>query len=53
MLFRSAWLPLGVSIPARIGIVASFPLALLAVGFFPPADLAAARARLGRLLKRP
>ena len=48
-----AWLPLGVSIPARIGIVASFPLALLAVGFFPPADLAAARARLGRLMKRP
>ncbi len=43
-----AWLSLGLSIPARVGITAAYPLGLLSVGFFPPADLAAARARLRR-----
>lgn len=50
-----AWLPIGLSLPARAGVTAAYPLALLAVGFFPRSDLAAARAaarRLGARLRR-
>jgi O-antigen/teichoic acid export membrane protein len=43
-----AWLALPVSIPARLGVTAAYPLALLAAGYFPAADLAAVRARLRR-----
>ena len=41
-----AWLAIAPSIAARAGITAAFPLTLLALGFFPAADLAAARSRL-------
>jgi O-antigen/teichoic acid export membrane protein len=47
-----AWLSVAVSIPARVGITAAYPLLLYALGFFPPGDLAAARRRLSRL-RRP
>ena len=38
-----AWLPLAASIPVRVAITAAYPLVLFAGGFFPPADLEAAR----------
>lgn len=44
-----AWLAVDVSIPARIGIVAAYPIALRVLGFFPPADRAAMRSRLRKL----
>jgi O-antigen/teichoic acid export membrane protein len=47
-----AWLPIGVSIPVRLGIVLAYPLGLVALGFFPRRDLDAARVRLGRLRPR-
>jgi O-antigen/teichoic acid export membrane protein len=43
-----AWVPFAVSVPVRVAITAAYPLALLATGFFPAADLAAARRRLRR-----
>jgi O-antigen/teichoic acid export membrane protein len=43
-----AWVDTTISIPARLGITAAYPLALLAAGFLPPGDLAAARAALRR-----
>jgi hypothetical protein len=42
------WAPFRASLPLRLAIVAVYPLALLALGFFPRADLAALRARLRR-----
>lgn len=44
-----AWVPLAASLPLRLAITALYPLGLLRLGFFPPGDLAAARARLRRL----
>jgi O-antigen/teichoic acid export membrane protein len=43
-----AWLPLAASIPVRVAVTAAYPLALFATGFFPRADLEAARRRLRR-----
>jgi len=48
-----AWLSIAPSIPARAGITAAFPLVLLFLGFFPAADLAAARARLSGRRRNP
>ncbi len=47
-----AWLPIALSVPARIGITIAFPAALLAAGFFPRADLEALRSRLRGLRER-
>ena len=47
-----AWVPFGLSLPLRVAIVAAYPLVLLTLGFFPPADRAAARSRLGGLRAR-
>ncbi|HEX2112166.1 MAG TPA: polysaccharide biosynthesis C-terminal domain-containing protein [Gaiellaceae bacterium] len=45
------WLDFEVSLPLRFAITAAYPLGLVALGFFPPADLARIRAlRPGRLL---
>lgn len=44
-----AWLGVAVSVPVRLGITAAFPLALFALGFFPPGDVAAARSALRKL----
>jgi O-antigen/teichoic acid export membrane protein len=44
-----AWLSTGISLPVRLALTAAYPLALFAVGFFPPADIEAFRARLRRL----
>ena len=46
-----AWLPLAASIPVRVGLVATFPLALLTLGFFPPDDLAVARSRIRKIVR--
>jgi O-antigen/teichoic acid export membrane protein len=47
-----AWVPFALSLPLRVAIVAAYPLVLLTLGFFPPADRAAARSRLGALRAR-
>jgi O-antigen/teichoic acid export membrane protein len=41
-----AWIPIGPSIAARVGITAAFPLVLLVVGYFPKDDLRMARSRI-------
>jgi O-antigen/teichoic acid export membrane protein len=46
-----AWLSVAVSIPARVGITAAYPLLLYALGFFPRGDLAAARSRFRKVLR--
>jgi O-antigen/teichoic acid export membrane protein len=38
-----AWVPFAASFPIRVALVAAYPLLLLSLGFFPRADLAAAR----------
>ena len=47
-----AWMSFAVSLPVRVGIVAAYPLLLLAAGFFPTEDRAAARRRLQALSAR-
>lgn len=47
-----AWLPIGVSIPVRFAIVFAYPAILVALGFFPRKDFAAARLRLAKLARR-
>jgi O-antigen/teichoic acid export membrane protein len=47
-----AWLPIGPSIAARLGITLAFPLGLLALGFFPKEDLRRLRERVPALVRR-
>ena len=47
-----AWVPLAPSLPLRLALVALYPLALFKLGFFPAADLAAARSRLRPVFAR-
>jgi O-antigen/teichoic acid export membrane protein len=46
-----SWLSVGISIPVRIGITLAYPLLLYALGFFPPADITAARSRFRKVLR--
>jgi O-antigen/teichoic acid export membrane protein len=44
------WMRFDLSLPVRLAITVAYPLALVALGFFPPADLAKMRAlTIGRL----
>lgn len=47
-----AWVGMAVSIGPRVGLTLAFPLALLALGFFPPDDRAKLRAIARRLVSR-
>ncbi len=48
-----AWLGIVASIPVRVAVTVAFPLALLALGFFPASDLAAARERISGRRRSP
>jgi O-antigen/teichoic acid export membrane protein len=45
------WVPIAPSLPIRVALLASYPLALAALGFFPPEHLARARSSIRKLLR--
>jgi O-antigen/teichoic acid export membrane protein len=47
-----AWVPLGLSLPIRLGFTAGYPVLLAVLGFFPPGDLRKLRARLRSAARR-
>ncbi len=48
-----AYMPMAASLPVRLAIVAAYVLAMVTLGFVPPADRRAARLRLSGLSRSP